>query len=170
MNTNLTAGGIFKFEQIRDGVVIDTWETTNLVVDEGLTYLLGNSFDGTTPTITTWYLGLFSNNRAPVNTDTAATFPGDSGETTTPYSEATRPEWIEGAVTSNPVAIGNTASVGVFTFVDPTTNVYGAFMVSTNTKGGTLGTLAAASQFSSMRTMLASDVLNVTYTLSATST
>lgn len=163
----LKLGGVFTFEHIRNGVVIHSWEEKNIVVDEGLEYILGNALDGATPSIGSWYVGLFSNNYTPVNTDTAATFPGDAGETTTAYSETTRPSWVEAGVSGN--AIGNSASPAQFTFADASTDVYGAFLVSSSTKGGTAGVLIAASRFSSLRTMLDTDVLNVKYTITASS-
>lgn len=168
MNTDLKLGGIFSFEHIRDGKVIDSWEEPNLVVDEGLTYALGNAFDGTTPSMTAWYVAIFTGNATPLNTWTAATVSALSTETTSQYSEATRPAWVEAGVVSK--TIGNSASPASFTFQVATTDVHGAFLVSANAKGGTTGILAAASKFTSMRTLLDTDVLNVTYTLTASST
>ena len=167
METKLKLGGIFTYEHVRDGVVIDTWEEPNLVVDEGLTYALGNAFDGSTASIANWYIGLFTGNYTPVNTVTAATIASASTETTTQYSETNRPAWVEAGVAA--LSIGNTASPAVFTFTPASTDVYGAFLISSDVKGGTAGTLAAASRFSALRTMLASDLLNVTYTLTAAS-
>jgi len=166
-NSKYKLAGHFNYQHIRDGVIIDEWKEPNLVVDEGLEYALANSFDGATPSETTWFIGLFTGNYTPVNTDTAATFPADATETTTQYSEATRPVWVQAGVTAN--AIGNSASPGIFTFTAPTTNVYGAFLVSSNVKGGTAGILTAASRFASLRVMLDTDKLNVTYVLTASS-
>ena len=163
MNTELKLGGIFTYEHIRNGKVIDTWQEKNLVVDEGLEYVLGNAFDGVTSSIGAWYVGLFTGNFTPLSTTTAASIATDSTETTTQYSEATRPAWVEANVISK--ARGNSASPAVFTFTPASTPVYGAFLVSDSSKGGTSGVLAAASRFASLRTMLAADVLNVTYNI-----
>lgn len=167
MNTNLKIGGIFKYEHIRDGQVIDTWEEPNLVVDEGLNYVLGAGLAGTAA-ITTWYVGVFKNNYSPVAGDTAALFPGVGvgGEATTEYTEANRPTWTQAGVVTK--SITNTASPAVFTF-NTTASIYGAFLVSSSVKGGLTGKLAAASKFASVRSMLAADVLNVTYTLTIAS-
>ena len=156
-------GGTFSYEHIRDGEVIDKWEEPNIVVDEGLEYALDSAFSAGTQ-ITAWYIGLFKNNYTPIAGNVAATFwgAGVANEVTTEYSESTRPAWTEAGVTSK--TLTNSASVAVFTFASPV-SVYGAGLVSTNTKGGTSGKLAAASKFSSVRSMLASDVLNVTYSL-----
>lgn len=167
MEQKLKLGGVFSFEHVRDGKVIDKWEQDNIVVDEGLSYTLGVAFDGATSALANWYIGLFKGNYTPVNTDTGANIAANSTESTTEYSEAGRVAWVEAGVSAN--AIGNAASVAVFTFTAPSTPIYGALLISDSTKGGTAGTLAAASRFSALRTMLASDKLNVTYTLTASS-
>ena len=168
MQQKLKVGGIFRFQHIRDGKVIDEWQEKNIVPDEGLAYILGTSLDGaTTPVEAGWFVGLFSGNYTPLNTDTAANISANSSETTTAYSEANRVDWVQAGVTAN--LIGNSASVAVFTFVDPSTNVYGGFLVSSNVKGGTAGVLAAASRFDTLRVMLANDKLNVTYEITAAS-
>jgi len=165
--SQLEIGGYFTFEHIRDGKVIDTWDTKNIVVDEGLNYALDAAFSGGT-TITSWYVGIFKNNYTPLSTDTAATFPGAgvANEANAEYSEITRPAWTEAGVAAK--SITNSAAPAVFTFTSAV-SIYGAFLVSTNTKGGTTGTLGAASKFSAVRNMLIGDVLNVTYTLNISS-
>jgi len=167
-NTKMRVAGYFNYEHIRDGKVIDSWQEPNLVVDEGLNYALDASFSGGTP-ITTWYVGVYKNNYTPIAGNVASTFAGAgiANEATTEYDEATRPGWTEAGVSAK--TITNSASPAVFTFNTGVT-VYGAFLISANTKGGLTGTLAAASKFTSSRAMLAADVLNVTYTLTATST
>jgi hypothetical protein len=163
----LKVGGVFTYEHIRDGKVIDVWKQPNLVVNEGLTYILGSAFAASTP-LTTWFVGLFKNNYTPIASNVAATFGGAgvANEVTTEYTETVRPTWTQAGVTSN--TITNSASVAVFTF-GTTVTIYGAFLISNNTKGGTTGSLAAASKFASSRNMLVSDKLNVTYTLTASS-
>lgn len=167
MKQKLKVGGTFTFEHVRNGEVIDTWEQPNLVVDEGLTYALDAAYSGGTP-ITTWYIGLFKNNYTPIAGNVASTFAGAgvANEVTTEYSQANRVTWVEPGVSAK--AITNAASPAVFSFTSPVT-VYGAFMISNNTKGGTSGTLSAASKFASSRAMLSSDDLRVTYALSIAS-
>jgi hypothetical protein len=165
---NFKIGGVFTYSQIRNGEVIDTWEEPNLVVNEGLDYTLDSAFSAGSP-ITAWYVGLFKNNYTPQASDTASTFPGAgvANESTTEYSESTRPHWVEAGVVSQ--VITNTASPVTFTFASPI-NIYGAFLASSSTKGSTSGKLAAASKFASVRAMLTADVLSVTYTLTISST
>jgi len=161
-------GGIFTYEHVRDGKVIDSWDQPNIVVDEGLNYILDAALSAGTP-ITTWYVALFKNNYTPIAANVAATFPGAgvANEATTEYSEATRPIWVEAGVTAK--TITNTASPAVFTFAS-NIDIYGAFLISSSAKGATTGKLAAASKFSSVRSMLTADVLNVTYNLTISST
>ena len=164
----LKIGGVFTYNHIRDGEVIDTWQEPNIVVDEGLNYTLDSAFSAATP-ITAWYIALFQNNYTPIAANVAATFfgAGVANEVTTAYNEATRPAWTEAGVSAK--TITNSASPATFTF-NTTASVYGAALVSTNTKAGGTGKLAAASKFGSVRSMLSLDVLTVTYTLTVSST
>lgn len=166
--TKLKVAGYFTYEHIRNGEVIDTWQEPNLVVDEGINYALDAAFSGGTP-ITTWYVGVYKNNYTPIAGNVASTFAGAgvANEANSEYNEATRPTWTEAGVSAK--SITNSASPATFTF-NTTVTIYGAFLISNSTKGGTTGTLAAASKFSASRSMLAADVLNVTYTLTGSST
>lgn len=160
-------GGIFTYEHIRDGKIIDTWKEPNIVTNEGLNYILDSALSSGA-VISSWYIGVFKNNYTPVATDVASTFAGSgvASEVITQLTNTTRPIWNDaGAVTQT---ITNSASPAVFTF-DGTASVYGAFLASSSVLGGLTGTLAAASKFSAVRNMIATDILNVTYTLSASS-
>lgn len=163
-DTRLRVGGKFQGQIVRDGQVIDEWEDSNLVVNEGLNALLGIMFNGAIQ-VTTWYLGVFEGNYTPVATVTAATIASASTECTT-YNEATRPAYDEAAPASQ--SITNSASRATFTF-NATKTIYGAFLVSTNTKGGTTGTLFSAARFSASKAVVANDQLLLTYTFTAAS-
>ena len=158
---DLTVGGYFTYEHIRDGKVIDTWKEKNIVVNQGLNYILDAALSGGTVN-TTHYVGLFSNNYTPI----ASTLVTNLTEVNAKYDELTRPTWTEAGASSQ--SISNSASPASFTF-NASETVYGAFLISNNTKGGTTGTLIAASKFASARSVIAADVINVTYTLSASS-
>jgi len=160
-------GGIFTYEHIRDGKVIDTWKEPNIVVNEGLNYILDAAFSAGSP-LTSWYIALFKNNYTPIAANVAATFfgAGVANEATTEYSEATRVAWVEAGPSSQ--VISNSASPAVFTFASAI-SIYGAALVSSSAKAATSGKLAAASKFASVRVMQIADVLNVTYTLTITS-
>lgn len=167
-NTKLKTAGYFTYTHLRDGKVIDSWQEPNIVVDEGINYIMDAALSGGTP-ITTFYLGVFKNNYTPLSTDVAATFPGAgvANEANTEYDEATRPTWTEAGVSAK--VITNSASPASFTF-NTTITIYGAFLVSTNTKAGTTGKLIAASKFAASRAMIDNDVLQITYTLTGSST
>jgi hypothetical protein len=157
-------GGVFEFELVRDGKVIDKWQDHNLVVNEGLNDLL-QVYLGNGTQKATWYVGLFEGNYTPVATLTAATVASAATECVA-YDEATRPEWVEAAAASQQIT--NTASKATFT-INATKTVYGAFLVSDSTKGGTAGVLFAASRFSTARALIDDDQLLVTYTIQAAS-
>ena len=160
---NVKAGGFFIIEHIRNGKVIDTQISKNIVVDEGLTHILNVALSGGAQD-TTWFVGIFKNNHVPVAGDIAATFAGAgvAGEVSTEVDETTRPAWTEAGVSAK--AITNSASPATFT-ANTTVSVWGAFLISDNVMGGTTGTLMAASRFTSVRNLLDTDVLNITYTL-----
>jgi hypothetical protein len=136
----------------------------NLIPAEGIAYILGASL-GATSKITTWYLAVFSGNVNPASTWTAANFAAQATEitsTTEGYSNTTRPAWTAGAVTAG--VIGNLASKAVFNIVCTTSvNIAGAGLLSTNTRGGTTGTLASASRFATVRQVYTGDAFELGY-------
>jgi hypothetical protein len=155
-------GGVFTIEHIRDGKVIDTWEEHNIVVNEGLNNLLDVYLHATTQT-TAWYVGIFEGNYTPVATDTGANIAVNATESIA-YSEATRPAWVEAAAAAQ--SITNSANKATFT-INATKTIYGAFLISTSAKSDTLGTLFAATKFTAARSVVATDQLLVTYTVTA---
>jgi len=156
-------GGVFHGQLIRDGKVIDEWETHNLVVNQGLDSILGVYFTGVTP-ITSWYLAPFTGNYTPVATDTASTIVSNATECTA-YTSTTRVAYsgVEGSQQCT-----NSASPAVFTF-NASATIYGAFLTSASTKSSTSGTLFAAAQFSTAKSVASNDQLSLTYTFSAAS-
>jgi hypothetical protein len=172
----VTIGGVFTTWITRDGEVIDKQEDHNLVVDEGLNYIIGVALTATTD-ISAFYIGLFGNNYTPIaaNVQSNATASNNfsdaskAGEVTTAYSETYRQTWtgVLGSkiVTNAAAPCAFTANTGV--------TVYGAFLTGgsgSNTKAayGAGHTLVAASLFGSSRALINTDVLNVTYALSVT--
>jgi hypothetical protein len=144
---------------------------SNIVVTEGLNHLLDVTLHATTP-VTTWYFGLFSANVTPVATWNAANFAANATEinsATEGYGLNSRPAFVEAAASAG--SINNTANKAAFTIA--TTNpagiiVWGAGLLSTVSGGG--GVLMSASKFSAARTLYATDVFNLGYTLTLTST
>lgn len=162
--SNLSVAGRYDCQLVRDGKIIDEWSQENLVVNEGLNALLNIMFNASTQ-VTTWYCGLFEGNYTPVATVTAANIASASTELTA-YVAATRPEYNEAA--SSAQAITNSANRANFVF-NATKTVYGAFLISTNIKNGTTGTLFSAARFPTSKSVESGDELLLTYTITAAS-
>jgi hypothetical protein len=144
--------------------VIDEFEVENLVVNEGLNDLLNVYFNSGTQK-PSWYMGLFEGNYTPVATDTAAGIASAATESSA-YASATRPAWTPASPASQ--SITNAASRASFVF-NATKTIYGAFLISNNTKGGTAGVLFSASRFASAKNVASADELLLTYAFSASS-
>lgn len=154
------------------GVNGDDWrKDKNLLTTEGLNHMLDTEFhDGTK--VSTWYFGLFSGNVTVLNTWTAANFTANATEITSNtegYSETTRQAFVEAAASA--AAITNSASKAAFTIATASSiSVWGAGLLSSSVKGGTTGTLMSAAKFSAARTLYNTDVFNLGYTITLTST
>lgn len=162
------AGGVFHV-QCFDAQGNLKWEAQkhNLVVNQGLQDMNAKYFTGSGYTAT-WYLGLYgaaaSNN--PAAGDTMALHGGWTEVTA--YSQATRPQCVFGVpTTADPSVATNSASPAVYS-INGTTVVGGAFLTSSNTKGGTTGILFSAADFSAPgdRSVVSGDTITVTYTFS----
>ena len=160
--------GQFNFECIgADGKVKWTDSVPNLVVNVGLAYMAGSALTSVAA-ITTWYIGLYGAGAS--NTPAAAdTMSSHAGWTeNVGYSNATRVAvTFVTATTANPSVATNSASPAAFN-INATSTVGGAFLTSGSAKSGTAGTLFSASDFTSPgdRSVVASDTVNVTYTMS----
>ena len=142
-------------------------EAPNLVVNEGLQDMNAKYFTGTTYTAA-WYLGLYGSGstNSPAAGNTMASH--SSWTEVTDYSQATRPACTFGTpTTANPSVATNSASPATFS-INATTVVGGAFLTTSNTKGGSTGILYSAADFSAPgdRSVVSGDTLSVTYTLS----
>ena len=157
-------GGRFLGQIIRDKRVIDEFEVKNIVVNQGLNYLLGAAL-GAQSVVTNWFIALFSNNYSILASDTAATISANSGEVTQ-YTAGTRQAW--NCTPPSAQSITNAASQASFTFNAGLT-VYGAFLISSSAINGTSGTLFSGAQFGSPKSVVSSDILQLTYTFTAAS-
>ena len=137
---NAMAMGNWKAE-IRgpDGVLIETLEWQNLIVNTGLNQLLGGGLAGAGP----WYLGLTDSLPTVAAGDTMASHPGWTE--VTGYDEAARQVWTPGTVSGQ--SVNNTASAAVFTVTSNGTTIGGAFLADNATKSGTTGLLFAIGAF-----------------------
>lgn len=158
------AKGVYSFEQVRDGVVIDSWTVDNIVPLEGRNYILNTAFVSGTPS-TSWYVGLFQGNYTPIDGDSAASFVATATECTS-YTETTRQACTFASSTA--AALTNAASLASFTF-NATVTVYGSFISSASAKSSVVGVLGSAAKFPTAKSMTSGDILRVTYALSLTS-
>jgi hypothetical protein len=141
-------------------------ENHNIVTNEGLDAILDIMFHGSTQ-ITTWYCALVETDTSPAAGMTYAT---PTYTESTAYDEATRPAYNEAASSSQ--SITNSANKATFT-ISGTKTMYGAAIVgggsAPTTKGDAAGggKLFCYSKFTSERSVVDDDVINLTYTLSA---
>lgn len=163
---NLVSIGRYRLEcKDQEGKTKWCVEEKNLVVNEGLQYMAGTALTSTA-SIITWYLGLITG--PGVTTNGADTISSKGWTEFTGYSNATRPAATFAAATNaNPSVVTNSGSTASFN-INATGTVGGAFLISDNTKGGTVGVLFSEKAFSSPgdRAVATGDVLVVTYTLS----
>jgi hypothetical protein len=135
----------------------------NAFTNEGLDELLNKFYKGSSYSAA-HYVGLINNSPAPTlaNADTMASHSGwaESAD----YSEANRQTITWGTVSGQ--SVNNSAAKAVFS-INGTVTVYGAFVTTNNTKSGTTGILIATGAFSTPRSLINGDTLNVTVTATA---
>ena len=163
IKSTIKAEGHYEFRLVREGKVIDEWEIKNLVVNQGLNDILSVYFNAGSQK-TSWFMGLFQGNYAPVLTDTAANWAANATEASS-YSSATRPAWTPAAPASQ--SITNSASPSSFTFTANLT-LYGIALISNNVIGGTAGTLVSEATFAAPKAVSTNDQLLVTYSMTLT--
>lgn len=164
LNPRIPIGTLWEFEHFRKGQLIDQWEQGNVNTNEGLDAFLDIMFHGLTQ-IATWYMIVFEDDVTPLVTHTYAV-PGYNECTT--YAPATRPEFVEAGASSK--VLTNSASKASFTF-NATKTIYGAGLVGGGTDptvkddvaGG--GTLFCASKFATSKSVVSTDVLLITCTI-----
>lgn len=143
----------------------------NNLPDEGLIYLLNVGLNNATK-LTPWYLALYAANYTPLAGLTAASFPATASEITSGtegYSETTRPVWTPTAPTTP--LIDNLLNKAAFTIVTASSlTVYGAALLSEAAKGAVTGKIMSATKFAAARTLYDTDVFNLAYRVTLTST
>lgn len=143
----------------------------NLLPDEGLVYLLSVGLNNGAK-LAAWYLSIYSGNYTPLAGLTAASYPATAAEITSNtegYTEATRPVWTPTAPTTP--LIDNLANKAAFTIATASSlTVNGAALLSEATKGAVTGKLISATKFSTARTLYNTDVFNLAYRVTLTST
>lgn len=150
------------------------WEENihNLITNEGLNDILDKYLKGSAYTAA-WYVGVIDNANwtAVAAGDTASgisldSLGANSWQEFDDYSETVRQTLTLGTVSSQ--SVDNSASKAQFS-INGTGTVRGAFVVSSNVKGGTSGVLYADGAFAATRAVENGDTLNVTITLTSAS-
>jgi len=137
-----------------------------MITYEFLTKVLNDEFRGGTP-INPWYVILFSSNSYP-DRDSTYAVPGYTEFTG--YTQATRPEFDEDAVSN--YVISNGTNKAIYT-ISTGARLYGAGIVgggsAPNTKGNTAGggILCAAGRFNSSRLVVVDQVISIQYSIGA---
>jgi hypothetical protein len=154
-------GGKFHVEIWRKGKLLHVEEVKNGIATVGLHLVLDQAFRNQAG-VATWYIGLISNTgySALANGDTMSSHAGWTEHTA--YDEAVRQTWVTVAAASR--AITNT-TVATFTINGGAATLKGIFVTSSNTKGGTSGTLWSTGLFSADRAVNTGDLVKVTYTI-----
>lgn len=141
----------------------------NLLVTEGINYILGVAL-GTATKISAWYIAPFSGSAAPAANWTASNFASNATEITSTsegFTEVTRQQASFGTPAAG--VLNNYSSKAAFTIECSTTlNILGAGLLSSNTRGGTTGTLASAVKFSSARVLADGDIWQAGYQVELT--
>lgn len=151
-----------------DGNVKDEEYRPNIVVNQGLNYILDAGLSGGTA-ITTWRVALVKSTTAPAAGMTYAT-PTYTEIASNNVTETVRQSWTDGGVASQ--SVDNSTGPAVYTCSTTTFTAYGAGLVGgtgstviANTTSG--GTLYAYAKFASSKAMSATDTISITYTFTA---
>ncbi len=161
-------GGVFTVEcRDAEGNLKWTEEFPNLVVNTGLRDINNQYFKGVTYTAT-WYMGLVTGpgvSNSYVATDSMASHPGWAENTN--YAQASRPVLSFGTPSLADPSVINTSAAAAYT-INATGTIAGAFLSTSNTKGGTTGTLFSVGNFTAGdRSVISGDTLNVSYAFAA---
>jgi len=135
----------------------------NLVVNAGLDDSLDKHLKGSSYTAA-WYVGLTDGTPSFAAGDTQSSHAGWTEVTA--YDEGARQTLTLGTVSSQ--SVDNSASKAVFTIDTNDTTVGGAFITTTNTKGGSVDTLYGGGAFTAGdKTIDDDDTLTITVTCTA---
>jgi len=169
--------GVYRLKHYRKGELIGEHESKNLVTTEGKRYLLSTGLASGTAK-TAWYVGLVNNDNgaknggvpvAPSATQVYDTFFDTINTEYTNYTNANRVTW-SGVLDGSLAKITNIASKAAFTFNTASGTLYGACLMSNNTKSNHASGdyLMSYSAFSAPIAVEIDDVVNVEIELSFT--
>lgn len=137
----------------------DRWE--NIIPNEGRDYILNAALNAGAQ-FSSWYIGLYEGNYAPVATDTMATIVASATEITT-YAETARVLLDDAPLASG--VFSNSVTKAEFTF-NAAKTVRGGFISSGSVKGGTTGVLLSAVLGNSPKVVASGEILRVVAGLS----
>lgn len=155
------AGFIYTFECLdEDGNIL--WvekDRKNLLPLVGRQHILTSGVLSST-----WYLGLFSTNYTPIDSNTLTTLLAATTEFTG-YSESQRVEWKpyalgSGSTLTNTQGDPEDVQLAIFNITSPAT-IYGSFTSSQPTKSNTTGTLLSAVKFSTSQAVVSGNRIRV---------
>lgn len=127
----------------------------NLIPDAFLQQWLASGFAGASQ-VSSFYIGVYGNNRTPLPTDTSADLPG-YGEIST-FDEGSRQLWNKGALQGN--KYDSAANPTILT-ASQTLTATGVFMSTESIFGSTGGTLVSAALAPSPETVNAGSTLRI---------
>lgn len=134
--------------------------SSNLVVTEGLNYILSSALRGVTA-IPSWFIAVFSGDVSVAAGWEASNFTANSTEATA-YASTSRPAWTPAAVSGG--IISSYAAKAEFVATSAVT-LRGAALISSSVKSGTSGTLVSASRFATDKALAEDEILDVGYQL-----
>ena len=153
-------------------------ETKNKVVGEGLAYILDVAL-GNTAKPSSYYLTIHKGNTA-IGVDwTGSNYHSNATEasSTEGYSESTRPAWTDGAATQggSPTGsnasmdnVGNEATFTIYSATASTISIWGAALLTANTKSTGGGKLISATKYDAKRDLVTGDDYKVAYRVTIT--
>ncbi len=158
--------GIFKrVEHWRDGKLFQVYSFPNAIKNSAKNSLFDTMFNAASQVAAVnWCIGLIDNASfsAEAAADTMASHAG--WIEFTGYSESTRVAWGQGSASGQ--AIVNSAAA-VFDITASSATLYGIFVASQSTKGGTSGLLWTSGSFPSSVPVVSGDQIKIIYQISA---
>ena len=166
--------GIWTCDQYRDGYTVPAGgcmrETPNTFTTEGLSYLLRVMFWETSKAASLiWYLGIFDTNVTPAVGNVASTSLGAAGTYGAIQTAEVDETVVEPytTVTTATASCTNAASKAEYTMA-ATRTIYGAYLTDSSDMTSVAGILMSAKKFSTARSVIADDVLSISYVISLT--
>lgn len=158
----MRVSGKFHVLVYRRGFLIWDRRLPNGVTDEGLNHIMGTQFLSGTQ-VGPWKIGLINVGAVLSPSDTMASHSGWTE--VTDYDEAARPNFVASAG-----AVGEVYNPAYTVFtMNATATLYGLFLTSDDTKGGTAGILWSTAKFGGVSKQVQSgDVVRIGYTITAT--